>query len=287
MATLGNIVYDRCRAVREGRYLKELVTSYSVTNLNQNEDEHGRVLFSTVVPGLPDLWAAPDNFDTLGSRNEMRLVAYDFEPAGPFNGYINCRYVNVGINIYRGGTGLETVQTDSYPVDQPNGGPDKGEQILVEWQGAPSATPPVPPPAEAEQTQSGVITVTSPQSSLLISRIEPGTYLAEQSIITGPGTDPGLVSKQYVNKTNSVEWSGGDPGTWLCENVSFDSNGMDGIAWLMTYEFRFREEGWDQDAVYIWRETGEPAPGLVDGEGRKTIRIQGQINFENLGFIEP
>lgn len=274
--------YDLARAVREGRYLREVVVGWAVKDLTPSVDAMAIALDPAAYTEslIPDLWSLLPNY-AAGTRNEMRLVAYEWDSSGPFTGRVMCTYINAGITIWRGGSGLQTVQTDKYPVDQPSG-PSAGTQIEVNRPGTIPADP-------NHQTQSGVITITESQTSLILERIEPN------STLPGGGIDPGAVSQQYVNTTNSGPWTldgggliAGNPGTWLCENISWDSQGMHGVGWRMLYEFRYRATGWDQEAVYIWNQTGEPAPGITTANGgRRTIRVQGQQDFSNLAFKSP
>jgi hypothetical protein len=46
-----------------------------------------------------------------------------------------------------------------------------------------------------------------------------------------------------------------------------------------TFNFEYREDGWDPTVVFIDPETGEPPDGLVDTEGVKTVTWYPTKNF--------
>lgn len=94
---------------------------------------------------------------------------------------------------------------------------------------------------------------------------------------TGQSMFPGDLVDAYAGKTNLSDWQGGLPGTWLCLDIDFDPVDVRADPVLYEYNASFRHkddgggEGHDPQIVFIDPETGQPPPGLVAGEGFKTI----------------
>ena len=268
MAT-ASITSGGAQAYTEGNIPKDTVITYSVEGLNTtNGDWAIQALDSNIATGLPVPWQALST-----AHDEMKLVRYSSRGLSGDHALVDCHFVNTEIEIVRGGTGIEQIQTDQYPITVP-GVQTEGDDITVTWTGRDDPPGPeiiVPP---REQVQPGVITATDIQSSIVVTRIEK-----DYALDSVTGIKPWVVAENYANFTNSTTWLLADPGQWLCEDIQYDPNGMDGIAWLMTYSFRKRPKGWDKEAVYVWRETGEPAPDLLPGVGRKTVRINGRKDF--------
>jgi hypothetical protein len=111
-----------------------------------------------------------------------------------------------------------------------------------------------------------------PQSTLEMTRQENDSPLVLSSIYTG--------------KINSQVFQGGNPGTWMCMNIS--GNSLDGgDTYTVTYSFQFREDNWNQDVVFISSDTGEPpifdTPENI-ASGMKTYQIYTAIDFNQLGL---
>ncbi len=98
------------------------------------------------------------------------------------------------------------------------------------------------------------------------------------------GIEPHDLQNEFMNKTNSVAWLGGEIGEWLCTMVH--ARALDaGDRWEVTYTFIKRVGGWDPVAVFIDEETGQPPADLVDGTGVVTVTSYDQVNFFILDLI--
>lgn len=89
------------------------------------------------------------------------------------------------------------------------------------------------------------------------------------------------LSRQYTNACNNNLWNGGNAGTWKCKGSSAklttDNQGPSGarrVYWEVTWEFAFREEGWqlmpwDIGFNELVDEEGNPEPhyGISVGDG--------------------
>lgn len=189
------------------------------------------------------------------SYGYLRAVHYSAEMLGPTAACVTIGYANTLPKYYRGGCGLEIAKTD---LDKPEG----GSQIVLTHDGI---------------TQAGTIEVFAPLSVLTVTRIE-----AAQGSGAATWTDPIALSMQYVGCVNSTSFLGAAPRTLLCESIGFDDNGMEGIAWSMTYTFRHKPYGWDPWAVFMI--DGEPAYNAVVGQGRKQIEYYPEADFTALNL---
>lgn len=119
----------------------------------------------------------------------------------------------------------------------------------------------------------GTLDVFDPQSTFSFSRTEQTNL-------------PGLISKNYTGKVNSSNWQGGNPGEWLCTNVSFElvsDNPVTPDVYAMTYEFQFQEGGWQPLTIPIDPDTGEPVPGAtLVNNGIKRWDYYNAMNFNDL-----
>lgn len=150
-----------------------------------------------------------------------------------------------------GGASLEEIETQ---VDR------NGNQITVTHGG---------------KTQGGVIRPLMPRREL-------------NARWTGQSVFPGDLVDAYAGKTNLSLWQGGLQGTWLCLDIDFDIADPDQTPPLYEYNAHFRHKddndgaGHDPQVVYIDPETGQPPPGLVEGEGYKIILWYFQAEFNAL-----
>lgn len=101
-------------------------------------------------------------------------------------------------------------------------------------------------------------------------------------------SQPGVITRAYVGRTNSTAWNAGSPGTWLCESINFELEDAqsDPPGWDFTYVFRFNPNGWNPQVVFIDPETGKPPTGLVANVGYKSVSIYDTADFGSggLGF---
>lgn len=117
------------------------------------------------------------------------------------------------------------------------------------------------------QVQGGTVDVQVPQSVFRQQRHESAAPLAK--------------SLQYVGRVNDAAIWTGAARTWLCTGITGRSeNGGD--SYLVTYEFQYNPETWDQTVIFIDSDTGRPPPGLVADTGVKTLEMQDTETFSNL-----
>jgi hypothetical protein len=76
------------------------------------------------------------------------------------------------------------------------------------------------------------------------------------------------------------------PRTWLIENVQFQLLDDHPFPWWYRFRYELRRDplGFDPQVVYIDPSTGRPPPGLVDGEGFKTVLWHAEHDF---GYYFP
>jgi len=122
-------------------------------------------------------------------------------------------------------------------------------------------------------TQGKMLTRPAPESSFVFRRVETGS--------------PGGKSRAYVGKVNAAGWAA-DPSaaekTWLCTAITGVSNDG-GETYDVTYQFQYREDTWEEDAVFINPDDGMPPADLVAGTGTKKVSMTGTANFNNLNLV--
>lgn len=123
--------------------------------------------------------------------------------------------------------------------------------------------------------QTGTVGVLRPEYSL---RFEVVMTAAEL---------PGQVAKQFLGKVNSPGWWH-DPETaadykWLCTAVDGESRDG-GATYQMTFEFQYREEGWDTTVAYNDPETGRVPPDVVDDLGIVDFEMYDDVDFNAAPF---
>lgn len=108
-------------------------------------------------------------------------------------------------------------------------------------------------------TQGGTVTLLKPE------RVRE--YLIRET------NDPDVVSESYEGRVNGVEFLGGAVGTWLCSSITGtnDNSNQSTPSWVNTYMFQYREDGWNPEAAFSDKNTGDPPPDLVADTGIKTI----------------
>lgn len=87
---------------------------------------------------------------------------------------------------------------------------------------------------------------------------------------------------QYTGKVNRFPVFGKPAGTWLCTGIEARTEDR-GQTYSVRYTFVYKADGWEFEAIYIDDETGRPPVDLIDGRGRKRVKIQGEEDFRNLG----
>jgi hypothetical protein len=89
-------------------------------------------------------------------------------------------------------------------------------------------------------------------------------------------------SRQYTNACNKDTWNGGAPYTWKCQgcskklNIETNESGRSTVYWEVTWEFAYREEGWQHrpwDIGFAERVDEDGTPSIA-GTKRSTIKGQ-------------
>lgn len=126
-----------------------------------------------------------------------------------------------------------------------------------------------------EEQQGGAVMVTLSQSYVVYESIE------ETNI-------PGVLAEQYNNKVNEETWNGGEPGTWRCDDVSFDPVSLtsDPAVFKMRWVFLRDNEGWQPTVFFRDPATGKPPVNPVEGEAIKDIEYYQYASFA-AKFPEP
>lgn len=272
---------ERASLSTAGTSVTEAVESFFVRFTTQDVAETGGagMMFRAVSAfGLPTVWSPHPNIPNLN------LVSFRPTPAGNTAAYVDCVYVNVQPQrIIRGGCGLISERTD-IDID--------GNPIVLSNKGC------VKPGTGGTQTVSdaekivigGHIDVFRAEGTVLIERVRP-------SLLFPSGIDPAAQSADFTGTVNSTTVFGVGPRKAMCESVSFNNDGLAGVAWRMQYEFRINRRGFDRRVVFINAETGNPeysavkAPGFDAGSpgfttdvnyGRKVIRCYEERDFNIL-----
>lgn len=93
------------------------------------------------------------------------------------------------------------------------------------------------------------------------------------------------LADRFRGTVNKSRIWGYAPRTLLCTGIPGEStNG--GQSWTVSYLFEYRRETWDATVAFIGPD-GVPAPGLIEGEGVKTVRAYPETDFRELGLIVP
>lgn len=110
------------------------------------------------------------------------------------------------------------------------------------------------------------------ESTLRVSRIETSS--------------PGAVSREYVGTVNDGSWSrdtGAAARTWLC--LSITGQVRTGSYWLVTYEFAYRSNTWDEVVFYVDSTTGRiPGDATDDGYAIKTVQLYEEKDFDDFSL---
>lgn len=85
----------------------------------------------------------------------------------------------------------------------------------------------------------------------------------------------------YTNRTNDAAWNGGDAGTWKCQGCSArlnmdNSGGAVLVYWEVTWEFAYRDGGWDLRPWDVGFAERVDAQGNPSSQGVKRKNIVGQ-----------
>lgn len=113
--------------------------------------------------------------------------------------------------------------------------------------------------------------------------------ITRQEVITGPAVSE--MARDFVGKVNRSGWllAPGDLShTWLCNGIEGVSND-NGLSYVITYSFQYREDKWTQTVIYLDPNTGRPPPDVAKGEGntissKNTYAMQGNADFNELGL---
>lgn len=144
--------------------------------------------------------------------------------------------------------------------------PDSRQPIQVSY---------TPPGSSVTRTVPGRAAVLVPRSTLVIERTET--------------SQPGVVSRSYVGKTNSTTWLGEAAGSFLCTSITGRSNDG-GATYVVTYTFDFDPVDSFQSVVF-WEDPmtrARPALSPSDmsaGNGVTWVTVYGSADFNALGLV--
>lgn len=85
---------------------------------------------------------------------------------------------------------------------------------------------------------------------------------------------PGVWARQWTNRVNSDAWQGDAAGTWRCMGISFrlvDPNTVP-ATWQFSYDFAYKQSGWQPKVVFVDRETGEPPADIDTGANSLALK---------------
>lgn len=112
-----------------------------------------------------------------------------------------------------------------------------------------------------------------------------------QAVITYKGIEqsdvPILLQQEYIGRTNSAFWNGGEANTWLCADITATARDLSRIGgkpyeWDWNFSFQYDPAGWAPQAIYIDPQTNKPPTNLVDGVGIKNVITQPSVDFNVL-----
>ena len=84
----------------------------------------------------------------------------------------------------------------------------------------------------------------------------------------------------FLNKVNGNPWGGAEAGTWLCTDASYVPHDLavSPSEYIFTFEFQFKEEGWNPKAVFT-RPDGSVPSGIVQGVGTTSVDWYFRVDF--------
>lgn len=134
----------------------------------------------------------------------------------------------------------------------------------------------VSPQAQAVGTnwkiQQGTVSVLRPQSTKHFTRQE--------------NVDPSNKQRQFVGTVNAAGWAA-DPTaaarTWLCTELSAQTRDMRNYE--VSYQFQYREGGWDETVIWIDPGTGKPPSDFLTKDGIKTFKEYTTNDFNALALV--
>lgn len=120
----------------------------------------------------------------------------------------------------------------------------------------------------------------TPEKTIVVTR---------QEVITGGALSD--LASDFVGKVNTEGWDlapGDAAGTWLCTGIEGISND-NGLTYIITYSFQFREDKWEATVIYIDPNTGRPPPDVAFGTGttissKNKYAVQSSADFDELGL---
>lgn len=176
----------------------------------------------------------------------------------------------LGLLIKETESSLQQVETNKRPVPEnplPEEETSPGDGLFVSYTYPPTHDK---YPSQTKQ-QGGLIKVFEIQETIKIE----GLYQTDS---------PRDISNKFMKKVNSIEWEGGQPGTWMCMTVNhkqIDYNSTPG-RYRFFFTFEFNPAGWQPEVVYIDPDTGKPPPD-VSREGApggvETILYYRELDF--------
>jgi len=118
---------------------------------------------------------------------------------------------------------------------------------------------------------------------VMMSKMNPGTTL---TCTRTESSSPAVRSRLYTGKVNEAGWEV-DPDalarTWMCMGIEGNRDKATGH-YRVTYSFQYRDDTWDEDAIFINPDDGKPPKDLVDSVGQWTPELVESIDFNGMAL---
>jgi len=122
---------------------------------------------------------------------------------------------------------------------------------------------------ERIETQTGVISIDVPLTTLALSRLEP--------------EDPESKSIDFTGTINQRDFRGDPQDVWLCTGIEGTSTDG-GLTYDVTYNFARNPDTWSASIVFIDPATSLPVENPVLGESFRTLRVYPRTDFDQLNL---
>jgi hypothetical protein len=209
-------------------------------------------------PGIPNIFLESLNGNPINS-NIVQVTAKYSPPT--FRNPEEAAKVQISVS----GT-IQNVQTNKHIVR--NGAIEEEELMTLEY-----TYPKGQAPDGVDKEKKSIPTVEKQVANIVIRM----TRLEEENPIN--------LANQYVSKLNLKKFLGTAQFTWMCTNISGQSNDG-GESYQNTYEFQYAPDGWKIDAAFADEQTGKIPADIEEGVNKnkalKNFRLQRSIDFKAL-----